>query len=51
MDSAAGQAPRATELDGIRGWASLSVLVFHLVFIVFGDRFIELRAHRWAFAP
>lgn len=34
--SPTGPAPRLCELDGIRGWAALSVLVFHLAWELFG---------------
>lgn len=51
MDDRTSPASRAAELDGIRGWASFSVLIFHLVFVVFGDRFLDWRDHAWVFAP
>ena len=36
--SSGTRAPRATEIDGLRGWASFAVLLFHLLCVVFGEQ-------------
>jgi peptidoglycan/LPS O-acetylase OafA/YrhL len=41
---------RSTEIDGLRGWASLAVLLFHLVCVVFGEQFSGVRGNPVKFA-
>ena len=40
---------RLSELDGIRGWAAFSVLLFHIMWEVFGIKFPEFRNNYTAF--
>ncbi len=47
--STAAPADRLTALDGLRGWASLSVIFFHLTWETFGARFPVFRSFPFAF--
>jgi peptidoglycan/LPS O-acetylase OafA/YrhL len=41
---------RTTEIDGLRGWASLAVLLFHMLCVVFGEQFSGIRGNPYKFA-
>ncbi|MFW9616477.1 acyltransferase family protein [Aquabacterium sp.] len=40
---------RVSYIDGLRGWAALSVMLFHVFWETFGAKFPEFRSHALAF--
>lgn len=50
MSEQVTESARARELDGIRGWAALSVVLFHLLCVVFGEQLPGIRGNALLFA-